>query len=104
VSFGQFTVVLPPAAFNKTTPANNATNQPAIVTLTWAASTRASRYEYCIALTQAACTTWKSTGTKTTVAVSGLAKGKSYFWQIRAKNTGGTTISSGGYRTFTTQK
>ena len=104
MSFGQFTVVLAPAAFNKTSPANNATNQPATVTLTWAASTRAASYEYCIALTQAACTNWKSTGTKTTVAVSGLAKAKSYFWQVRAKNTSGTTISSGGYRTFTTQK
>ena len=104
MSFGQFTVVLPPAAFNKTSPANNATNQPTTVTLTWAASTRATSYEYCIALTQAACTNWKSTGTKSTVAVSGLAKAKSYFWQVRAKNAGGTTISSAGYRKFTTQK
>ena len=104
VSFGQFTVVLPPAAFSMTTPANNAVNQPTTVTLTWAASTRATSYEYCVALTQAACTNWKSTGTKTTVAVSGLAKAKSYFWQVRAKNTGGITISSGGYRKFTTQK
>jgi hypothetical protein len=104
MSFGQFTVVLAPAAFNKTSPANNATNQPATVTLTWAASTRAASYEYCIALTQATCTNWKSTGTKTTVAVSGLAKAKSYFWQVRAKNAGGTTISSAGYRKFTTQK
>ena len=104
MSFGQFTVVLAPASFNKTSPANNATNQPTTVTLTWAASTRATSYEYCIALTQAACTNWKSTGTKTTVAVAGLAKAKSYFWQVRAKNTGGTTISSSGYRKFTTQK
>jgi len=101
-SFARFTVVLPPAAFNKTSPANNATNQPTTVTLKWAASTRATIYEYCIALTQAACTNWKSTGTQTTVAVSGLAKGKAYFWQVRAKNVGGTTISSAGYRKFTT--
>jgi hypothetical protein len=104
MSFGQFTVVLAPAAFNKTSPANNATNQPTTVTLTWAASIRAASYEYCIALTQAACTNWKSTGTKTTVAVAGLAKAKSYFWQVRAKNAGGTTISSAGYRKFTTKK
>jgi hypothetical protein len=103
-SFGLFTVVLAPAAFNKTSPANNAVNQPTTVTLTWAASTRATSYEYCIALTQAACTNWKSTGTKTTIAVSGLSKGKSYFWQVRAKNTVGTTISSSGYRKFTIQK
>jgi hypothetical protein len=103
-SFAHFTVVLAPAAFNKTTPANNATNQPTTVTLKWAASTRATSYEYCIALTQAACTRWKSVGTKTTVAVSGLTKGKAYFWQVRAKNAGGTTISSAGYRKFTTKK
>jgi hypothetical protein len=103
-SFARFTVVLPPAAFNKTRPANNAIKQPTTVTLTWAASTRATSYEYCIALTQAACTNWKSVGTKTSVAVSGLTKGKAYFWQVRAKNASGTTISSAGYRKFTTKK
>ena len=104
VSFGRFSVVLPPAAFNLTTPANNAVNQPTTVTLTWAVSAGATSYEYCVALTQAACTNWKSTGTKTTVAASGLAKAKSYFWQVRAKNTVGTTISSSGYRKLTIQK
>lgn len=102
--YWRFKVVLPPAAFNKTSPANNAKNQPTKVTLTWAASTRATSYEYCIALTQAACTKWKSVGSRRAVAVSGLAKGKTYFWQVRAKNAGGTVISSGGYRKFTTKR
>ena len=44
----------------------------------------------------------KSTGTKTTVAVSGLAKAKSYFWQVRAKNTAGKTLSASTFWKFTT--
>jgi hypothetical protein len=93
-----------PISFTKSTPTNNATNRSTNITLSWAASTRATSYEYCIALTQAACTNWKSVGSRRAVAVSGLAKGKTYFWQVRAKNVGGTTISSGGYRKFTTKR
>ena len=97
-------VVLPPAAFSKKDPANNAGNQPTTVTLTWVASARATSYEYCIALTQAACTNWKSAGVATRATVSGLAKNKIYYWQVRAKNAGGTTVASGGFGKFTTKK
>jgi len=102
--YGYFKVVLPPVAFAKTSPANNAINQPTTVTLTWANSDRATSYEYCIALTQAACTNWRSVGTKRTVTVAGLTKNKAYYWQVRAKNAGGTTLSSGGFRKFTTKR
>jgi hypothetical protein len=101
-TYGSFTVSLPPAAFAKSSPAPNATAQKTSVSLTWAASTRATSYEYCIALTTAACTTWKSTSTARTAAVTGLAKNKAYYWQVRAKNTAGTTISSSTFWKFTT--
>jgi hypothetical protein len=97
-----FTVRLPPVAFAKTAPANNASNQKTSVTLAWTASSLATSYEYCIALTTATCTTWKSTGTVRTAAVTGLAKNKAYYWQVRAKNTGGTTLSSSTFWKFTT--
>lgn len=100
----RFKVVLPPAVFAKTSPANNAVNQPTTITLTWAASARATSYEYCFAQTQAACTNWRSVGIKRTVTVSGLNKNKIYYWQVRAKNAGGTVLSSGGYRKFTTKR
>jgi hypothetical protein len=100
----QFTVVLPPVSFAKSAPANNATRQNTNITLTWAASTRATSYEYCIALTTASCTNWKSTGTARTVTVTGLAKNKTYFWQVRAKNAGGTTLSNTTFWKFTTAR
>ena len=99
---GSFTVSLPPVSFAKSSPANNATKQKTSITLSWAASTYATSYEYCVALTTAACTTWKSTGTARTAAVTGLAKNKAYYWQVRAKNTAGTTLSSSTFWKFTT--
>jgi hypothetical protein len=100
----RFTVTLPPTSFAKTAPANNATNQKTSLSLSWAASTRATSYEYCIALTTATCTNWKSTGSARTAAVTGLTKNKAYYWQVRAKNPGGTTISSSTFWKFTTAK
>ena len=101
-TYGSFTVSLPPDTFAKSSPANNATKQSTSVTLAWAASTRATSYEYCIALTTATCTTWKSTSTARTAAVTGLTKNKAYYWQVRAKNTIGTTLSSSTFWKFTT--
>lgn len=98
----RFTVILPPVSFAKSAPANNAKNQPTTVTLKWNASTRATSYEYCIALSTRACTNWKNVGTARQVTVRNLAKNKAYFWQVRAKNTGGTTLANGGYFKFTT--
>ena len=100
----QFTVTLPATSFAKTAPANNATKQKTSLTLSWADSTRATSYEYCIALTTATCTTWKSTGTARTAAVTGLTKNKAYYWQVRAKNTAGTTLSASTFWKFTTAK
>ncbi len=101
-SYRSFTVSVPPDAFAKSSPVNNATKQSTSVTLTWVASTRATSYEYCIALTTTACTTWKSTGTARTAAVTGLTKNKAYYWQVRAKNSAGTTLSSSTFWKFTT--
>jgi hypothetical protein len=100
----QFTVTLPPTSFAKTAPRNNATNQKTSLVLSWAASTYATSYEYCVALTTATCTNWKSTGSARTATVSSLLKGKSYYWQVRAKNPGGTTLSASTFWKFTTAK
>jgi hypothetical protein len=100
----RFTAILPPIVFNKTAPANNAKNQATSVTLTWAASTRAISYEYCIALTVGTCSNWKSTGANRSVTVSGLLKNKEYFWQVRATNAAGTIFANGSYWRFTTAR
>jgi hypothetical protein len=97
-------VRLRPTSFAKSAPANNAKNQSTIVTLKWNASTRATSYEYCIALSTSACTNWKSTGTARQVTVRNLAKNKTYFWQVRAKNAGGTTLSNTTFWKFTTAR
>ena len=98
----QFDVFLPPVSFAKTAPRNNATKQKTSVKLSWAASTRATSYEYCIALSKAACKTWKKTGAARTVTVKGLKASTSYYWQVRAKNTAGTTLSATTFWKFTT--
>jgi hypothetical protein len=92
----------PPGGFNKIAPANGATGQPANPTLSWGASSGATSYEYCYDTTNDnACTTWTSSGASTSVGLSGLTPA-TYYWQVRANNTGGTTLADGGaWWTFT---
>jgi hypothetical protein len=81
-----------PAAFSKTSPANGAITR-STPTLSWAASSLADSYEYCLALSPAACSSWTAVS-GTSKALSGLAAGK-YTWQVRAVNTGGKTYGNG---------
>jgi len=88
-----------PGAFNKTAPANNATGRSrTALTLSWGASTGATRYEYCFdTVNDNACTgTWTSTGTARSVVIGGLGSRVVYFWQVRAVNGVGTTLANAG--------
>ena len=98
----RFTVVIPPAAFSKTTPASNGTNVALTPTLTWAASTRATNYEYCYATTVTGCTRWVSTGTARSVTLPALSRNTTYYWSVRARNAGGTTVANSTIWQFTT--
>jgi len=92
-----FTVLPKPAAFNKSSPDNNATNQPTNPTLSWEPSSNASSYEYCINTT-ASCpdpSAWISSDTSTSVTLSGLTTG-TYYWQVRATNASGITYPDSG--------
>jgi hypothetical protein len=96
-----------PHAFGKSSPANNAINQPQAAILQWAPSQYATTYQYCIATSIAACTSWNTVSASTTqinLALSGLSKNTTYYWQVRAVNGAGTTVSNGGYWKFTTVK
>jgi hypothetical protein len=86
-----------PGAFGKTDPAEGAyvTTDP---TLSWGVSSGADSYEYCIDTSDnGACdASWISTGTAQSAALSGLTANTAYYWQVRAINTGGTTLADGG--------
>jgi hypothetical protein len=100
-----FTTAQPPAQFNKTSPANGATNIGINgVALTWQSSTGAASYDYCYDTTNdAACTAWVSAGTNTTATLNGLAKGTTYYWQVRARAGSLYTYSNlNAYWSFTT--
>jgi subtilisin family serine protease len=96
------TLIVKPKAFNKTAPTHNMTNRPVNIVLSWAASSGATSYEYCLATTAAKCTNWKSVGTARSVTVRSLARNRAYFWNVRAKNRSGTTVANGGVWKFTT--
>ena len=87
-----------PGSFGKTSPANNALSQPVSSNLTWGTSLGTNvRYEYCLSTTT--CTpgsTWQLAGTNTSASVSGLAFATTYYWQVRAVNSAGTTYANGG--------
>jgi hypothetical protein len=101
-AFWAFTTsVNPPASFNKTSPVDGAASQSTSPALTWGGSAGATGYEYCYDTTNDnACSAWTSNGTSTSVSLSGLADGTTYYWQVRAMNAGGTTYGQGSGTAF----
>jgi hypothetical protein len=95
-----------PGAFSKTAPTNGATGLSASPTLSWGTSTGATGYEYCYDTTNDnSCTSWTSAGTNTSLTLSGLSPDTTYYWQIRANNSSGTTYADGSgiaFWSFTT--
>ena len=98
-SWWQFTtVVAPPEAFDKTSPADSATGQSSSPTLVWSASAGAVRYEYCIDMSDndSCISAWTVTGLNTSAVPPELSADTEYYWQARAVNPGGTTAANGG--------
>lgn len=94
---GSRTPVSPPGLFAKTSPAIGASDQLSNLTLSWAASSGAVSYEYCLdTLDDDACNgTWISAGASTSAALTNLAPELTYFWQVRAVNADGITYADG---------
>ena len=93
-----------PGQFGKTSPANAVSSQPTGLALTWGSSNSASSFEYCVDDTNnASCDTgWISTASNGAV-LSGLSYGRTYWWQVRARNnTGVTEADNGAWWSFTT--
>lgn len=103
------TISAPPGAFAKSAPRNNATGSSrTALRLSWAASTNAVRYEYCVdSVNNGVCDgSWVGTGSSRSVTIGGLLSRTAYFWQVRAVNaTGATTnANSGTWWRFTTAR
>lgn len=86
----------PPGSFSKSTPPNGETMQPASLTLHWGTSSGADSYEYCIdKINNNTCDNgWTNGGTATSVQLSDLESGATFYWQVRARNTIATTESN----------
>ena len=96
-----------PGAFGKTSPADGVGGQSTSQSLTWSAASDATSYEYCIDATPGTtCDSvagWVSTGTNLSVNTSGLLRGTTYYWQVRAVNLyGSTDANSGTWWSFAT--
>ncbi len=102
-------LLLPPAAFSKDIPVNQAVAQPTNPSLQWNSSIGAIDYEYCFdTFNNNSCDTdWTGTywlGTyDTNAALQDLPSGTTFYWQVRANNTAGTTYANdGAWWSFTT--
>jgi hypothetical protein len=85
---------VPPAAFNKISPADGAANQSTSPTLSWGTSSGATSYDYCyVTAGQGACSNWTSNGISTSKVIAGLDPFTTYYWHVRAVNGGGNTYS-----------
>ncbi|MGE5248759.1 MAG: PA14 domain-containing protein [Bacteroidota bacterium] len=97
-AFGSFQTGGKPRPFNKTSPTSSMTvARPVKPTLKWAASTNATSYAYCIdTANDGICNrTWVNVGNVTSITVTGLKPSTTYYWQVRAGNTFGSTYANG---------
>jgi len=94
-----------PPDFSKLEPANDDNIQSLTPTLLWEQSTGATSYAYCYDTSNNGnCdSSWNSTGTATAALLGSLSSNTTYYWQVRATNSGGTTEANGGaWWSFTT--
>ena len=85
-----------PGEFSKLNPVDWSIEQPTTLTLNWEISPGATKYEYCLEAVPNCIGRFKKVGNVTSVVVSGLHFGKTYYWQVRAKNSAGKTRANNG--------
>ena len=94
-----------PGPFVKLSPGNTATGQTTRLMLDWADASEAASYAVCYDdAPNGTCTgSWTPTGEVSQAILAGLETNKTYEWQARAINTGGTTDANTNTTwTFTT--
>jgi hypothetical protein len=106
VTVSNFRSIGAPGSFNKSAPANGATDVPTSVTPGWSDSSWAYRYYYCIdTINDNDCnTSWTRIPTSPRPALS-LQPSTTYYWQVRAENedwNANVYANGGTWWTFTT--
>jgi hypothetical protein len=94
---------------DKIAPLNGAAGVATHPALSWQLAGTSDTFEYCLTTTLTTsgeiCNNgWKSAGASTSVHPAGLTAGQTYYWQVRADHTGGTTTYADGsaWWSFTT--
>ncbi len=99
--------VAAPGAFAKSSPSNAVTGRSRTsLTFTWGSSANVVGYEVCLDLVNDnQCNTgWVYVGNVTKWTATGLLATSTYWWQVRASNTGGVTnANAGAWWSFTTR-
>lgn len=97
------TVSSTPAVPSLSTPANNVTDQPVSLILSWSAVSGATGYRVQLSTNDTFSSTVinDSSITETSHFLSGLTNGTTYYWRVSAKNAGGTGLWS-AVRSFST--
>ena len=89
-----------PGDFYKTSPSNEATSQPTNLNLNWTLSEGAEEYGICINTTSP-CSNWYYVGSNNLgVEDTYLKVASTYYWQVIAINSLGTTYADGGPTAF----
>jgi YVTN family beta-propeller protein len=98
------TVWFPPPVPALTSPANGAGSQPITPTLSWSSGGNASLWSVQVSTSSTFSTfaAQDSLLTMTSQALSGLALGTVYYWQVNAKNSGGGVSAWSAAWSFTT--
>ena len=100
------TSVNAPSVFGKSLPTHNATAVSISPSLSWNTSSGATSYEYCYDTTNdTVCdSSWINVSTNTSVNLTSLPTGTTYYWHMRAKNGDGVIYSDGDtWWSFTTE-
>ncbi len=91
-----------PDYFTKSMPSDATTLFPESIQLQWSTSSPEATYEYCLKeLPQQGCK-WEKIGSNSAVTIvdsklSPLKRGKTYYWQVRARNTEGVVYADNDY-------
>lgn len=95
-----------PQRFTKSSVKTTAQGSTATATLKWFAAPGATSYEHCVSESPSDCEDslrWVNVGNTTTASVPFLPRSTTFFWQVRAVNAAGSTLSTGGFQSFVTK-